>query len=70
MADPPSESDIVTWVTHTEQNPGNGTDEEATFERSLPQENSKDLETDDHKFYDPRNQRSGVAGGNRNDDED
>ena len=58
----------VTWNTNTEQGTGNGTDETTTYERSLPQENSKNTETGDHKFYDPRNQRSGVAGGSRNDD--
>ncbi len=58
----------VTWNTNTEQGTGNGTDETTTYERSLPQENSKNTETGDHKFYDPRNGRSGVAGGSRNDD--
>lgn len=55
----------VTWTTNNEQVSGNGTDEKGTFERSNPQQNSKDTDTGDHTFYDPRNGRSGVAGGNR-----
>ena len=57
--------DKATWTTKTEQGGGNGTDEKSTYERSLPQQNSKDLESGEHLFYDPRNQRSGAAGGNR-----
>ena len=59
---------FVTWVTKTEQLPGNGTEELGTFERSLPQINSKLIDgpfAGEHKFYDPRNLRSGVAGQNR-----
>lgn len=61
----PDDDKVVTWTTNTEQVAGNGTEEKGTFERSIPQENSKNTETGDHKFYDPRNGRSGVAGGNR-----
>lgn len=67
MAD--DEDTTVVWPTKTEQGTGNGTEEKATYERSIAQQNSKNTETGDHKFYDPRNQRSGVAGGNRNDEE-
>ncbi len=34
-------------------------------ERDHPQQNIKDKDTKDHTYYDPRNQRSGKASGNR-----
>ncbi len=61
----PDDANLVFWQTQNEQLSGVGTDSQGTFERSLPQQNAKDTETGDHYFYDPRDQRSGMAGGDR-----
>ncbi len=36
-----------------------------TFYKDNPQHNLRDRDTEDHTFYDPNNQRSGKASGNR-----
>lgn len=60
--------DHVSWQTKTEKLSGIGTEEKGTFQRSSPQQNLKGKESGDHYYYDPRNHRSGYAGGNRDKD--
>lgn len=53
------------WRTKYNEVPGVGTDKKGQFEKPFPQQNIRDLDTEDHTYYDPNNNRSGTAPGNR-----